>query len=286
MSITKNRLLLLSIIGVIIACGGVFFWHTHRQKTYAKTRALFAPYYTYSGKLTPEQQKSYTEYIVSITEGVKPSDLRKYKLPKRERLQLEAHSMALLRDNPELVFRGPFDVDKVDDIRPYQMHFGILALKAKTKLADIPSNSRSQILKHLESLNRRLTINRAEAYIEKIQKLSPGPNFKLPPLTPMTFWLSTIKPISGDKWIMEADGSFHLPEGGKLGSVHITDTYGNEYTVDFDAPTDISMTEDTEDLYTEIDTVYEHLIDTEFHRLSTLSKSNRYTEIEELFSAE
>lgn len=279
----KNRLLFISIIGVIIACGAVFLWHTQRQKNYAKTRELFAPYYSYSGKLTAEEQKSFTEYIVSITEGIEPSELSKYILPKRERLQLEAHSMSLHYDNPEMFFKEPFGVDKVSDIRPYQLYFGILTLIAKTKLADLPSSSRTHIIKHLELLNERLTKNSVEAYIEKVKKLPPSPNLNLPI---MAYGIESVMPNHGDQWVMEADGSLHLPEGGKLGSVHITDTYGNEYTVDYDAPKDTGLTENTEDLYTKIDTVYKHLTDAEFHRLSTLSKSNRHAAIETLFSTE
>ena len=279
----KNRLLFFSIISVLIICGGVFIWYTQRQKTYAKTRALFAPYYTYSGKLTEDEKKRFIEFIETIEIDYEPSFFSKYDLPKRELLQLEAHSMSLHRDNPDMVFKEPFGVNKVFDIRPYQLHFGILALIAKSKLADLPSSSRKHLIKHLDSLDERLTKNIVEAYIVNVKKLTPGPNFRLPI---MAFGIKSINRSNGDQWVMEADGSLHLPEGGKLGSVHITDTYGNEYTVDFDVPTDISMTEDTEDLYTEIDTVYEHLIGTEFHRLSTLSKSDRYAEIEELFSTE
>ncbi len=276
----KNRLLLLSIIGVIIACGGVFFWHTQRQKSYAKTRELYAPIYSYSGKLTAKQQKSYTEYISSITEGVKQSDLGKYKLPKRELLQLEAHNMSLYRDNPELVFREPFGVDKVFDIRPYRMHFSLLALIAKTKLADIPAKSRKKILQYLETLSKRLTKNSVETYIEKVKNTPPGPNTKLPP---MAFGIQSIKPIVGDEWIMETDGSFHFPEGGKRGGLQITDTYGNEYTVDFDSPTDTGITESTVKLHEHINILFEYLSDEEFQRLASLSKAEVVKEIDILF---
>lgn len=276
----KNRLLFLSIICIFIACGGVFFWHTQRQKNYAKTRELYAPIYSYSGKLTAEQQKSYIEYISSITEGVKHSDLGKYKLPKRELLQLEAHSMSLHRDNPELVFREPLGVDKVFDIRPYRMHFSLLALIAKTKLADIPAKSRKKILQYLETLSKRLTKNSVETYIEKVKNTPPGPNTKLPP---MAFGIQSIKPIVGDEWIMEADGSFHFPEGGKRGALQITDTYGNEYTVDFDSPTDTGITESTVKLHEHIDILFEYLSDEEFQRLASLSKAEVVKEIDMLF---
>ena len=277
----KNRLIFLCVIGVIIACGGIFFSHTQRQKNYAKTRELFAPLYAYSGKLTAEQQKSYTDYISSITEGVKHSDLGKYKLPKRELLQLEAHNMSLYRDNPELVFREPFGVDKVFDIRPYRMHFSLLALIAKTKLADIPAKNRKKILLYFEILSKRLAKNSVETYIEKVKNTPPGPNTKLPP---MAFGIQSIKPIVGDEWIMEADGSFHFPEGGKRGGLQITDTYGDEYTVDFDAPTNAGIAEITVKLQEHIDILFEYLSDEEFQRLASLSKAEVAEEVDLLFS--
>ncbi len=286
----KRRILFISILSAIVVCGGIFSWYIQRQKTYAKTREVFAPYYNYSGKLSEEEQTSLTDFIISITEEVEPSELSKYKLPKRERLQLEAHSMTLHRDNPELFLMKSSDTNNINDVKPWQMHFSILALTAKTKLADIPSSSRSQMLNHIESLNKRLARNSVEAYVEasnkKVKQLPPGPHPKLTPLHSTTLWLTTIEPYGGDQWIMEADGSFHLPEGAKRGGIHITDIYGNEYTVDFDEPTNSGLTEDTTALYAEIDRVYEHLTDAEFQRLSSLSKSDRHAKIEMIFSTE
>ena len=58
------------------------------------------------------------------------------------------------------------------------------------------------------------------------------------------------------------------------------------YAVDLDAPTGTEMTEDTAEVYAEIDRVFEHLTDAEFQRLSVLSKADRSAEIEKLFPPE
>ena len=102
----------------------------------------------------------------------------------------------------------------------------------------------------------------------------------------MVFGIVSTKPVGGDQWIFEADGSLKLPEGGKRGGIHITDTYGNEYTVDLDTPTDTAITENTVELYAKIDRLFEHLTDEEFQRLSALSKREQSAEIEKLFSSE
>ena len=86
---------------------------------------------------------------------------------------------------------------------------------------------------------------------------------------------------------MEADGSLVFPEGGRRGVVHITDTYGNEYTVDLDIPpTDTGMIESTTELYTEIDRIFEQLTDVELQRLSALDKTERTAAIEKLLGSE
>lgn len=276
----KKHIILFSIFLGIVVCIGIFIFHTQRQKNIEKTRILIDPVYTYSGKLTQEEQKQFTGFLDSFM-NVGESEVKKYVLPKQERLQLEAHINTIYYYNPEIVFREPVGLNKVEDIRPYQRYFGILAVIAKTKLADIPAGNRSTILQHLEILNRRLTKNSIEIYMEHLKDIPPGPS---PKLSPFAFGIQSTTPVSGDQWIMEADGSLHLPEGGKRGGIQIIDNYGNEYTVDFDSPADTGVTEDTEKLYSHIDRLFESLTDAEFHRFSTLSKSDRTREIENILS--
>ena len=68
----KKRMLFISMLGIVLLCVGLFYWHTQRQANYAKTRELFAPIYEYSGKLTPEEQKRFSELTDSIM-NVEPS---------------------------------------------------------------------------------------------------------------------------------------------------------------------------------------------------------------------
>ena len=278
----KKRFVLIGVLGIVILCVGFFYWHTQRQANYAKTRELFAPLYEYSGKLTPEEQKRFSELVYSIE--LKTVEGKGYTLPEREGLQLKAHSMTLYRNNPELFFRnyGPLLTDI--DVEPYIRHFGILALIAKTELADLPARSRKSIISHLDALEKRLTKNSVEIYLQEVQDLPFRPRQKAPT---MRFGITSHPTeVGGDHWIFEADGSFTWPEGAKRGIVQIVDHYGNAYAVDLDTPTDMGITEDTSELYAEIDRLFETLTDSAFQRLSTLSKADRSAEIERLFSSE
>lgn len=277
----KRRLYYTILAAVIIIGIGVFYVQTQRQRNFAQTRELFAPIYAYSGKLTPEQQKEYADLADSLM-NVSPDVAKKYRLPQREQLQLEAHTMTLYRDNPELLLMGPESFPAATDVKPYQRHFGILALIAKTKIADLPANSRKLMIKYLESLNSRLTRNSIEDYVEKISDIPLAPNPKLPP---RAFGILSAGIVGADQWIMKADGASHFPEGGKHGVVHITDIYGKEYTIDRDSPVDTAMTENTTELYAKIDRLFEILTDEEFQRLSTISKTERTASIEMLFSS-
>ena len=276
----KKRILFISMLGIVLLCVGLFYWHTQRQANYAKTRELFAPIYEYSGRLTPEDQKRFTEFINSIM-GVELSAAKKYDLPEREQLQLEAHSMTLYRNNPELMFMNsaPFAADT--DVAPYIRYFSLLAMVAKTKLADLPASSRKSIISHLEMLEQRLAKNSVEVYIQEIKDTPFRPRQKLPT---MRFGVASA-PGEITSGVLEADGLV-FPEGAKRGVIQITDIYENVYEVDLDAPTGAEMTEDTTELYAEIDRVFEHLTDTEFQRLSVLSKADRSAEIEKLFPPE
>ena len=278
----KKRMLFVSMLGIVLLCAGFFYWYTQRQANYAKTREIFAPIYEYTGRLTPEEQKRLSEFTDSIM-NVELSVAKKYALPKRERLQLEAHSMTLHRNNPELMFMSsaPFPADT--DVEPYRLHFSILALIAKTKLVDLPADSRKLIISHLETLAQRLTKNSVEVYIQEVRNLPHRPRQKSPI---MRFGIASAPGGMGDQWVLEADGSLVWPEGAKRGVIQITDIYGNEYPVDMDAPADTGMTEDTAELYAKIDQVFEQLTDAEFQKLSTLSKTNRSAEIEKLFRPE
>lgn len=277
----KKRIFLIGILGVM-ALGVVFFyWYTQRQANYAKTRELFAPLYEYSGRLTPAEQNSFSELIHSIE--LKASGGKGYALPKRERLQLEAHSMTLYRNNPELMFRNSAPFPAGTDVEPYIRHFSILALIAKTKLASFPADSRKSILSHLDALAKRLTKNSVEIYIQEIKNLPFRPRQKVPT---MRFGIASVPgTVGNNNWIFEADGSFTWQEGTKRGVFQVVDIYGNEYAIDLDAPTDTRLTEDTSELYAEIDGLFERLTDAEFQRLSTLNQKNMSVEIEKLFSS-
>ena len=277
----KKRLLFIVVLSVAVVCVGLFYWNTQRQGNYAKTRELFAPVYAYSGRLTPEEQNSYIEFANALMK-VDQSVAKKYGLPKRDQLQLEAHIMTLYRNNPELFIKS-MGISSDADIKSYQLYFGILALIAKTKLTDFPASSRSKMIQHLETLNKRLTKNSVEAYISKVKDLPPGPTLKLPSIA---FGIQFIMTKGRDQWTMEADGSFKLPEGGKLGVVHITDIYENKFEIDLDSPTDSGIIEETTELYAKIYRLFEQLTDEEFQRLSDLSKTERSVEIEKLFSSE
>ena len=272
----KKRILFISLIGIVLLGVGLF-WYTQRQANYAKTRELFAPIYEYSGKLTPAEQQRFSEFTSSIMD-VEPSAAKKYALPQREQLRLEAHSMTLYRNNPELMFMNSPSFTANTDVEPYIRHFSILALIAKTKLADLPADSSASIISHLETFQKRLTKNSVEVYIQEIRDMPFRPRQKLPP---MRFGVASA-PGEIASGILEADGLV-LPEGAKRGVIQITDIYENEYSVDLDAPTDPGMTEDTTELYAEIDRIFETLTDAEFQRLSVLSKADQSAEIEKLF---
>ena len=276
----KKRMLFISMLGIVLLCVGLFYWYTQREANYAKTRELFAPIYEYSGKLTPEEQQRFSEFTSSIM-NVEPSAAKKYALPQREQLRLEAHIMTLYRNNPELIFMGSASFSANTDVAPYMRYFSILALTAKTKLADLPANSRKSILSHLETLGQRLAKNSVEVYIQEIKDTPFRSRQKFPP---MRFGVASA-PAGAGGGILEAEGLV-LPEGTKRGVIQITDIYDNAYEVDLDDPTDTGTTEDTAELYAEIDQLFEHLTEAEFQRLATLSKTDRSAEIEKLFTTE
>ena len=279
----KKRFFLVGILGIVVLCAVFFYWHTQRQANYAKTRELVAPLYEYSGRLTSEEQKRFSEFTDLIID-VDASVAQKYALPKRESLQLQAHSMTLHRDNPELLFMGHGSLPADADVEPYIRYLSILALIAKTKLADLPADSRRSLISHFETLEKRLTKNSVEIYLQEVQDLPFRPRQKLPT---MRFGVASGPgTVDGDHWIFEADGSFTWPEGAKRGVVQIVDHYGNAYAVDLDTPTDMGMTEDTSELYAEIDRLFEKLTDAAFQRFSTLKKKDLSVEIEKLFSSE
>lgn len=259
----KKRLYYTILAAVIIIGIGVFYVHTQRQKNFAKTRELFAPIYTYSGKLTPEQQKEYSEFANSLM-NVSPDVAQKYRLPQREQLQLEVHTMTLYRDNPELFLQKSFPADT--DVKPYQRHFGILALIAKTKLADLPANSRKQMIQHLETLNKLLIQDSINTFTAKFKDKQTSPN---------------------NDELIKAFGIYSTEiSGDSNGEVfHITDIYGKEHIVDLNSPAGADMTESSTELYAKIDRLFEKLTDEEFQRLSTLSKTERTEAIEMLFSS-
>ncbi len=277
----KKRLFYTTLAAVIIIGIGVFYVHTQRQKNFAKTREVFAPIYAYSGKLTPEQQKKYSELTNSLM-NVSPDAAQKYRLPQREHLMLEAHTMTLYRDNPELLLMGHRAFPADTDIGPYQRHFGILALIAKTKLADLPADSRKVMVMQLESLNIRLVKNSVGAYIDKIRETSSNSSKPRPNIT---FGVVAYSRRGETQPIFQEDGSMKMPEERKRGVAHITDIYGKEYTVDLDSLAATAVTEDTSELYAKIDRLFEELTDQEFQRLSTLSKTERTEAIETLFSS-
>ena len=279
----RKGIFFIGIFSIGLLCAGLFYWYTQRQANYAKTREFFAPFYEYSGRLTAEEKKRFSEFANSIMD-VELSIAKKYALPKRERLQLEAHFTTLSRNNPELFFMGHVSLPTDTDVDPHIRYFSILALTAKTKLADLPTNSSKSIISHLETLEKRLTQNSVEVYVEEVKSLPFRPRQDLPT---MRFGITTAGIKGGDQWVLEADGSLVFPEGGKRGVVHITDTYGKEYTVDLDTPpTDTGTTENTTELYAEIDRVFEQLTDAELRRLSTLGKPERTATIKKLFGSE
>ena len=279
----KKRVVLICLLGIVCLCVGGFYWHTQRQASYAKTRVLVAPFYEYSGRLTAEDQKRFSELTDTIID-VDASVAKKYALPKRESLQFEAHSLTLRRNNPELLFMGHGSLTTGADVEPYIRYFSLLALIAKTELADLPRGPRKSILSHLDALTQRLTQNSVEIYIQEVKKLPFRPSQKAPT---MRFGVASGPGrVDGYHWVFEADGSFTWPEGAKRGVVQIVDMYGNAYSINLDAPTDTGITEDTAELYAEIDRLFEQLTDAEFQRLSLLNQKDRSVEIEKLFSSE
>ncbi len=281
MNKTKKSILIVVVLSVIAICVGLFFWNSQRQETYAQTRERVAPVYEYSGKLTPEELKSYSEFAESMSQ-VDPETAKKFALPKRESLKLEAHAMSLYQNNPELFSMPPGSLSADTDVKPFQRNCGIRALIAKTKLADFPESTRSKMFQHLEALNKRLVINSVEASMLKAKE-QEGTSQNYPNIV---FGVEQHFGDGASQPIFQEDGSVKMPEVHKRGVINITDVYGNEYTVDLDSQEDISMTEDTNELYTEIDQLFDHLTDAEFQRLSELSKRDLDSEIDKLISSE
>ena len=86
----KKHLLFFGILSIIVVCTGLFYWHIQREKNYAKTREIFAPIYAYSGRLTPEEQKSLSEFTISMME-VEPSVAKKYAISRAYLINTSSH---------------------------------------------------------------------------------------------------------------------------------------------------------------------------------------------------
>ena len=280
----RNRIIFFTILSVIVICTVLFYRNTQEKASYEKAREMFEPIYAYSGKLTPEEQKSYFECVNSILKQAELLDPAKYKLPKREQLKLEVHTMTLLRNNPELILKLeniPMNIDQ--DVKLYQRYFGQLALIAKTKLSNLPKNNCSKIIDNLDSLNKRLVKNSIEVYVERLKDL---PQTTSQQLREMAFGIQSINRRGETQPIFQEDGSMKMPETFKRGIVQITDIFDNEYTVDLDAPTKTLITENIDELYVKIDRLFEQLTDEELERLSTLSKAERSSTINKMFTLE
>ncbi len=263
-SMNRKRLYYTILSAVIIIGIGVFYVHTQRQKNFAKTREVFSPIYTYSGKLTPEQQKEYSNLAESLM-NVSPDVAKKYRLPQREQLALEAHTMTLYRDNPEMYLMEKESLRADIDVKPFhQRHFGILALIAKTKLADMPAGSRKLMIQHLETYDKKLIQNSIDTFTAKFK----GKQTSVSALT-----------MVGFPFLVE------VRNDGEPGVFHITDIYGKGYVVDLNSTVDTDVTEVTTELYSKIDRLFEELTDEEFQKLSTLRKSERTEAIEKLFTS-
>ncbi len=278
----KKSILIVVVLSVIVIGVGLFFWNSQRQEIYAQTREKVEPIYEYSGKLTSEELKSYSEFAKSMAQ-VDPKEAKKFALPKRESLKLEAHSMSLYHQNPELflIQQDSFPTDT--DIKPLQRNCGIRALIAKTKLADFPESTRSKLFQYLEELNKRLVTNSVESATVKVKENQDGNSSKFPNFV---FGVESHQVNGESQPIFQENGSVKMPEEHKRGVLNITDVYGNEYTVDLDSNEDVTMTEDTNELYTEIDQLFDNLSDAEFQRLSELSKTDLDSEIDKLISSE
>ena len=124
----KKRLLFIVVLSVAVVCAGLFYWNTQRQGNYAKTRELFAPIYTYSGRLTLEEQNSYIEFTNSLMK-VDQSAAKKYVLPKRDQLQLEAHVNTLHRNNPELFITKSMGISSDADVKSSNLRAGASCLQ-------------------------------------------------------------------------------------------------------------------------------------------------------------
>ena len=124
----KKRLLFIVVLSVAVVCVGLFYWNTQRQANYAKTRELIAPVYAYSGRLTPEEQNSYIEFGNALMK-VDQSVAKKYGLPKRDQLQLEAHIMTLHRNNPELFITKSMGISSDADVKSSNLRAGAPCLQ-------------------------------------------------------------------------------------------------------------------------------------------------------------
>ena len=126
--------------------------------------------------------------------------------------------MALRRNNPELIFMSnqPFSADT--DVEPYLRHFSILALIARTQLADLPAGSRSKMIRHLETLDERLTKNSVEIHIEKVKNFTRGPTQWFP-MQVFGFGIVSASLSGDDRAVLKENGSVEWPEGARRGKL-------------------------------------------------------------------
>ena len=144
-----NKILIVCGFGIVVLGIGIFYFLTQPtgpQGIPAETKALLEKIYSYSGTLTLEEQRQFSEFP-SMLEAI---DSR-YPLPKSELTRLEAHFREVYKDNPELMAAGHLHgQDSASGTS--KRATGIRRLISKIEEMAYPAESKAIIIRQLEKL--------------------------------------------------------------------------------------------------------------------------------------
>ena len=144
-----NKILIVCGFGIVVLGIGIFYFltqPTEPQGIPAETKALLEKIYSYSGTLTLEEQRRFSEFP-SMLEAI---DSR-HPLPKSELIRLEAHFREVYKDNPELMAAGHLHgQDSASGTS--KRATGIRRLISKIEEMAYPAESKAIIIRQLEKL--------------------------------------------------------------------------------------------------------------------------------------
>ena len=145
---------LVAVPCLIVLCVGIFYFYNHPKNMDKETKALLKEIYSYSGKLTPDQERDFFESVQML--DAKHSLVP---LPDSELTRLGEHMQELQKDNPDF---HPHD-------HSGDLASGIHELIARINDTALPADRKQQIISNLQHLYK---VANDDSVIRKLERIS------------------------------------------------------------------------------------------------------------------